>query len=680
MNYLKKGIAAAILLSSAYTAYAQPAPPQGKRWEVVPEMTDEFNNGFDTVKWRKELWQYPNTPTLMVAENSGVSNGNLWIKATEGPNPTYFHSSRIYSNAQIKYPMYTESRIITAHLSAYNTFWLNNGDINDRDEIDVIENNSRPSCGCQPNFPWQMNSQYFQATNGFTVRNADNFDNRNLSANNPKRGVRWNEEYHTVGVWWKDAKNMTFYLDGEEAGSVVVGQDRGGRNYPEIRFSRELNLVWDLWTADENFLGGAAVRAHLRDDSINTMRVDWVHTFTLVDGQGGPGPIDPIDPIDPVPGNNIALNKPATQSSNYLNRFPASLAVDGNTNGADNFNHTENDQNAWLEVDLGSVSDITTINVYNRTDCCQGRLNNFHVLVSDTPFTSKNLNTTINQSGVGNFFTSGNGGSPTTIQANRTGRYVRVQLAGSNFLHVKELIVNGTEGSGGGGTPPNTGNATIVIEAENFNNTGGTFNDAFAGGPGLGVNVAGNNINYVNSGDFTAHTINVQQAGVYTIEYLISTPSDNAQIQLSVDGNVVSTDNVPNNGQWNSFSPLVASSTVNLSAGTHDIVILASGSNVWQWNLDKVTLRTGLGAKIISSSDELASVNVYPNPVADQLNFVAVDGFDSAIIYDLNGRVVNEVNLKSTTNVNIESLSNGIYMVKIIGNGTQKVQRIVVTH
>ncbi len=677
MNYLKKSIATAILAGSAFSAYAQPTPPPGKTWEVYPEMTDEFNNGFDTVKWRKELWQYPNTPTLMVAENSGVSDGNLWIKATEGPDPTYFHSSRIYSNAQIKYPMYTESRIITAHLSAYNTFWLNNGNLEGRDEIDVIENNSRPSCGCQPNFPWQMNSQYFQATNGFTVRNADNFDNRNLSANNTKRGVRWNEDYHVVGVWWKDEKNMTFYLDGEEAGSVRVGEDRSGRTYPEIIFARDLNLIWDLWTADENFLGGLALREHLNDDSVNTMRVDWVHTYKLVDGQGGPvGPVDPGTP--PVTGgDNIALNKPVTQSSNYLNGSPASLANDGNPNS---FNHTENDQNAWVEVDLGAVSDISTIQVFNRTDCCAERLSNFHVLVSNTPFSSKNLNTTINQNGVGNFFTSGNAGTPTTIQANRSGRYVRVQLAGSNFLHISELVVNGTEGSGGGGTPPNT-NATLVIEAEDFNSTNGTINDAFAGGPGLGVNDAGANINYVNSGDYVTYNINVATAGIYTIDYMISSPSDNAQIQFLIDGNIVSTDNVPNNGQWDDFRALRAGSTVNLSAGSHTVRINATGSNQWQWNLEKITLRTGnTGAKSNSSDDFTSSVALYPNPVTDVLVLSGTEEFDSAVIYNINGKVVSELDLEESNSANLESLANGVYLVKVSGVNKKEVHRIVVSH
>ncbi len=256
--------------------YGQPSAPTGKKWQPVTNLSDEFNGTFDTNKWTKTLWDYPNTPTKMIAANATVSNGNLQIKATLNNNAErWFQASRVQSVATINYPMYTEARIRTAHLSAYNTFWLNSsdGDPGNRNEIDIIENNSRPSCNCQPNFPWQMNSQYFHGVNGNIIRAKGNFDNRNLSANNPKRGIPWNEEYHIVGVWWKSPTDIQFYLDGEEAGSV-----KSGRN-----FTKRLNVIFDLWTDDENFLGGAAVRSHLNNNNINTMYVDWVRTYQLVD-------------------------------------------------------------------------------------------------------------------------------------------------------------------------------------------------------------------------------------------------------------------------------------------------------------------------------------------------------------------------------------------------------------
>ena len=252
---------------------AQPAPPSGMQWEEVPQLTDEFNS-FDTNKWWKPLWNY-GVPVQMRAQNSGVTNGNLWIKATlDNSAERWFETSRVMSRAQIKFPMYTECSMRTAHISAYNTFWFNNGDINNRDEIDIVENNSKPSCGCQPNFPWQMNSQYFLTVNGNDERDKGNFDNRNLSPNNPKKGVKWNEEYHTVGMWWIDNQNVQFYLDGEPAGSIKT---------TNRRFTRNQNMIWDLWTIAQPWAGGIAIKNDLLDDQNNTMYVDWVHTYRLVE-------------------------------------------------------------------------------------------------------------------------------------------------------------------------------------------------------------------------------------------------------------------------------------------------------------------------------------------------------------------------------------------------------------
>ncbi|MGJ8694336.1 MAG: hypothetical protein ACSHW0_17845 [Thalassotalea sp.] len=120
--------------------------PANMQWQKVDKLSDEFHQ-WDSSKWLKSNWNYGNTPVNMLNKNSGVDNGYLWIKATldQSSEKQWFETSRVMSKAKIKFPMYTESRIKTAHISAYNTFWLNNGDINDRDEIDIIENNSKPS-------------------------------------------------------------------------------------------------------------------------------------------------------------------------------------------------------------------------------------------------------------------------------------------------------------------------------------------------------------------------------------------------------------------------------------------------------------------------------------------------------------------------------------------------------
>ncbi len=160
----------------------------------------------------------------------------------------------------------------------------------------------------------------------------------------------------------------------------------------------------------------------------------------------------------PEPLVDLALGKTATQSS--TNSGTASLAVDGNIDGNyynGSVTYTNYEYHAWWEVDLGAQAYISNIEVWNRTDCCSERLSNYYVLVPDDPFTSQDLDTTLNQSGVSNFYQGGQAGSPTTIAINRTGRYVRVQLGNSTTsLQINEVEVWGTWGAAPTATPTRT--------------------------------------------------------------------------------------------------------------------------------------------------------------------------------------------------------------------------------
>lgn len=158
---------------------------------------------------------------------------------------------------------------------------------------------------------------------------------------------------------------------------------------------------------------------------------------------GGAG----VGTVPTVPSNtNLALRKTATQSSTGYGGN-AGRAVDGNTDGhyfnGKSVSHTNIEQGAWWQVDLGASYPIGLIRIWNRTDCCGERLSSFRVLVSDVPFVSTDLNAAINQPGVWRYAVSGRAGVQTDIPVSRTGRYVRIQLAGRNYLHMAEVQVFG---------------------------------------------------------------------------------------------------------------------------------------------------------------------------------------------------------------------------------------------
>ena len=164
-----------------------------------------------------------------------------------------------------------------------------------------------------------------------------------------------------------------------------------------------------------------------------------------------PEVIQSFEVIEPQTGGcniiqNLALNSSTSQSGTQSGGN-ASRAVDGNTDGnfwgGNSVTNTNWQSQAWWETDLGAMGNIESINIWNRTDCCQEFLSNVYVLVSEVPFTSKDLDASIAQLGVSSYLINGTVGVPSVVDVNRSGRYIRVQLQGAAFLSLAEVEIMG---------------------------------------------------------------------------------------------------------------------------------------------------------------------------------------------------------------------------------------------
>ena len=78
----------------------------------------------------------------------------------------------------------------------------------------------------------------------------------------------------------------------------------------------------------------------------------------------------------------------------------------------------------------------------------QRSVEQLYVLVSDAPFNSTDLTATINQAGVSNYYTADPVGVAKEIGVYRSGRYVRVQLAGITTCIWPRWMRNGASLSG----------------------------------------------------------------------------------------------------------------------------------------------------------------------------------------------------------------------------------------
>ena len=152
--------------------------------------------------------------------------------------------------------------------------------------------------------------------------------------------------------------------------------------------------------------------------------------------------LDYSTPPPPVPPtHNIALGKTATQSSDFVpastgTAVPcaASFAVDGDIDPSSwsrgSITHTGFDSCAWWMVDLGSSYPIDIIKIYPRKGIPE-RFDDFSVIVLDsnhTPVWSSH------QTAYPDPFLLLDAGG-------QTGRYVKIQLTGTNFLSLTEVQV-----------------------------------------------------------------------------------------------------------------------------------------------------------------------------------------------------------------------------------------------
>ncbi len=138
----------------------------------------------------------------------------------------------------------------------------------------------------------------------------------------------------------------------------------------------------------------------------------------------------------------VQVRSRVSQSSQLGGRW-GYIAVDGVIDTVDGsaICHTQNDSEAWWEIDFGAIAqEIDTVRIHNRGGATASRLQNFSVFVSDDPFSSKSVAATRAQGGVWEYHHPGEAGPVLPVPVGRSGRFVRIQLNGTNYLHMTEVV------------------------------------------------------------------------------------------------------------------------------------------------------------------------------------------------------------------------------------------------
>jgi FkbM family methyltransferase len=167
------------------------------------------------------------------------------------------------------------------------------------------------------------------------------------------------------------------------------------------------------------------------------LRERWRHITAT--GYGDAFYCRPPQPQEALPAydGNKALGKRATQSSvsQWSKPDDAAGAVNGVRTGTYGF-HTAEEDSPWWQVDLGKAQDLNEIRIYNRIDAGRGRSRTLRTLLSDD---GKAWRVIADQDG---YTFGGKDGHPLRVIATgEKARYVRLQLAERNVLHLDEVEV-----------------------------------------------------------------------------------------------------------------------------------------------------------------------------------------------------------------------------------------------
>ncbi len=165
------------------------------------------------------------------------------------------------------------------------------------------------------------------------------------------------------------------------------------------------------------------------------------------------------------------------------------------------------------------------------------------------------------------------------------------------------------------------------IEAENYDAMNGIQTESTSDTGG------GQNVGWVDTGDWLDYYVNVAQSGTYTVEYRVASNTATGAIQLRSGQNTLATTAVPNTGGWQTWQTVNA--TVQLTQGEQTLRVHASGGgfNLNWLNFKEGSSGPGPGNGPLTTPGNLAYTQ--PSPGSIQLTWNASTGSTGVQSYEI---------------------------------------------
>ncbi|MEH0152658.1 carbohydrate-binding protein [Limibacter armeniacum] len=583
-NRLQKLIGVWILLFGVGSAIAQNGPtfnagqdpkPNGKAWQKVNNMSDEFNNGFNSDKWIKNPtgngWTWiGRAPGLFEEENVSVAGGALKVLTKKFSTPktvngkTWTHGGGIVRSKNAgEAGWYFECRMKANVTNMSSTFWLMTppSDCNTvkKLELDIQEcigkTTSQTATWAQT---WDQiyHSNMIERTSG-CVQDAVQIQG---SVAMPAKA---NSRYFVYGCWWKSPNEARFYLDGVYQYSVI----------PNVPFNEQMFLQMAIETYDWNPIPANETIFDTASADDRSTKYDWIRVWKLVD--------------DTSCTDEVAFNPPTQIGQTTSHQIDVNYTACTNRDIIVEFWDNQWIASAKKTVSAGSGTTSLTVNLPSAPTVGSNYIWKVSIRPEGTTWTS---NLDFEQvTNVAVVAQTPYGGTPWPLPG-------RIEA---------EDYDQGGEGIGYHDTDASNNGGAYRSQGVDLQTTGDANGDY--------------NVGWMETGEWLEYTANFTVSQLYNFYIRAASNTGNGKFKILLDGNDVSgVKQVSNTGGWQTYQTITITD-VNVSAGTHTvrIEVVESGMNLNFWSAWQ-----GSGARFGVEENDLPvlSVNVYPVPLGEIKN------------------------------------------------------------
>ncbi len=282
-----------------------PAAPEGYKWVVNEDFTDEFNGtelNSDLWHAKSPYWTNGRPPATFKAECVSVKDGHLNITnyvldSPEGndgkPGDKYLYAGgAVASKSQEAFYGYYETKMKASMTTMSSTFWLNNygkiitetapdgtqAKIRVSQELDIIETMGVIATLTKGDKSWNRNWNKQMNSNIHFWRRSSDIPTEDIVGKRvdieSEEIEPSGEDFHTYGCWWIDANTVKFYYDGKYMYTIK----------PSTKYTDEpmtTPMFMHLVTETYDWESGTTPEM-LADKDAATTLYDWVRSYKLV--------------------------------------------------------------------------------------------------------------------------------------------------------------------------------------------------------------------------------------------------------------------------------------------------------------------------------------------------------------------------------------------------------------